>query len=121
MVNFIDDDGDMELAVNEVDCQELAYVYLNWKNDGNGYGRCEFCGRLMKKPKKSTRRYCRGCAEIVGDVPDGMKVVVCVDCGQITYVSVFDSATCRCVDCQAENRKIAYNKYNAKRRCKDDV
>lgn len=31
MVNFIDGDGDAELVLNEIDCQELAYIYLQWK------------------------------------------------------------------------------------------
>ena len=50
MVNFIDDDGDAELSIDEVGCKELAYVYLNWKNSG-GYDRCEQCGRLFRKNK----------------------------------------------------------------------
>ena len=104
MVNFIDDDSDVELVINEMDCQELAYVYLNWKN-GGGYIRCEFCGRLVRQTKKENKRFCRECTEIVGNVPDGMKVVVCCDCGQITYVDSRNMTKCRCDDCQHEHRK----------------
>ena len=48
MVNFIDDSCAAELVVDETDCKELAYTYLNWKNNG-GYDRCEDCGRLFRK------------------------------------------------------------------------
>lgn len=106
------------LTLDEADCQELAYAYLNWKNNGVGYGRCECCNKLMKKPKKNPHRFCEECEQIIGDVPGDMKVVRCVDCGQLVCVSVFDSQTCRCEECQNENRKAAYNKYNAKRRGK---
>ena len=106
MVNFIEDDGETGLVLDEVDCKELAYAYLNWKSGGRGYARCEFCGRLMKVNKKITQRYCKGCMEIVGDVPDDMKVVQCVDCGKIIYTSIFDSAKCRCDECYAIYRRI---------------
>lgn len=116
MVNFINNDDEIVLSLDEVDCQELAYVYLNWKHNGEGYGRCELCGRYIKKSKINPKRFCECCATKVGDIPDDMKVISCIDCGEVVCVSVFDSATCRCVTCQADNRKEAYNKYNAKRR-----
>lgn len=121
IVNFIDDNSDMVLEINEACSNELAYEYLKWKNNGVGYDRCELCGRIVKQYKTHPRRFCRECSELVGDVPDDVKVVSCIDCGKLVYVSIFDSATCRCELCQAENRKKSYNKYNDKRRGKEII
>ena len=119
IVNFIDDNGDEGLVVDEVDCKELAYTYLNWKNNGKGYDRCEYCKKLMKQSVSRPRRFCKECSSIVGDVPDDIKVIKCDDCHKPVYISIFDSATCRCVECQKNNRRDAYNRYNAKRRAKE--
>lgn len=65
IVNFIDEDDDIVLNLNEIDCQELAYIYLNWKNNGKGYTRCQICNRLIKQSKNGIRKYCEICgAEI---------------------------------------------------------
>ena len=65
IVNFINEDDEEILSLNEVDCQELAYVYLNWKNDGKGYTRCQRCNRLIKQSKTKPRKYCEECAKTV--------------------------------------------------------
>lgn len=65
IVNFINNDDEVVLNLSEVDCQELAYVYLNWKNNGVGYTRCKRCNRLMKQSKTKPRKYCEGCAKEV--------------------------------------------------------
>lgn len=62
IVNFINDD-EVTLTLNEVDCQELAYIYLNWKNEGMGYTRCQKCNRLIKQSKTKPRKYCEECAK----------------------------------------------------------
>lgn len=121
MINFIDENDEPVIVIDEIDCQELAYVYLNWKNSGNGYARCEFCGRIMKQGKKTKHRFCKHCTEIVGEVADDMRVFSCIDCGELVYVPLVNSASCRCHKCQLENRKNTYNKYNAKRRIKNDA
>ena len=118
IVNFIDNVGEPVLCLDELDCQELAYVYLNWKNNGSGYDRCEYCGRMMRKSKSNPKRFCETCSSIVGEIDDHVKVIKCVDCGMPVYVSEFDSATRRCEICQIENRRKTYSKYNAKRRGK---
>ena len=64
IVNFINDD-EAVLHLDEVDCQELAYVYLNWKNGGKGYTRCQRCNRLIKQSKTKPRKYCEDCAQEV--------------------------------------------------------
>lgn len=65
IVNCINDDGDAVLQLDETDCQELAYVYLNWKNEGKGYTRCQRCNKLIKQSKTRPRKYCEECAEVV--------------------------------------------------------
>jgi hypothetical protein len=64
IVNFMSID-DVILNLDEIDCQELAYVYLNWKNGGKGYTRCQRCNRLMKQSKTKPKKYCEECAKIV--------------------------------------------------------
>lgn len=65
IVNCINDDDNVVLELDEIDCQELAYVYLNWKNNGKGYTRCQRCNRLIKQSKTKPRKYCEECAEEV--------------------------------------------------------
>ena len=111
IVNFLNDNDEVVLSLDEVDCQELAYAYLNWKNKGVGFGRCEYCNKLMKKPKTNPRMVCEECSKVVGDIPDGMKVISCVDCHKPVLISVLNTKTCRCDECQ----KIADNKSNKER------
>ena len=61
IVNFINDEDEAVLTLDEIDCQELAYIYLNWKNDGKGYTRCQKCNRLIKQSKNGIRKYCELC------------------------------------------------------------
>lgn len=65
IVNFIDDESELVLTLDEVDCQELAYQYLSWKNDGKGYTKCQECNRLIKQSKTRPRKYCEECAKEV--------------------------------------------------------
>ena len=65
IVNFIDDESEVVLTLDEVDCQELAYQYLSWKNDGKGYTKCQMCNRLIKQSKTKPRKYCEECAKDV--------------------------------------------------------
>lgn len=64
IVNFINTD-EVVLELDEMDCQELAYAYLSWKNDGKGYGKCQRCHRLMKQSKTKPKKYCEECAKEV--------------------------------------------------------
>jgi hypothetical protein len=65
IVNFIDNESESVLTLDEVDCQELAYQYLSWKNDGKGYTKCQECNRLIKQSKTRPRKYCEECAKDV--------------------------------------------------------
>jgi hypothetical protein len=114
IVNCINNDDEVVLDLNDVDCEELAYIYLNWKNGGKGYVRCELCGKIMKQSKKQHNRFCHECLEIVGDVPDDMKVIQCIDCGKMVHVSVLNTKTCRCEECQQETQR-KLNKERQKR------
>lgn len=62
IVNFMNLD-DVVLELDETDCQELAYVYLSWKNDGKGYTKCQRCNRLMKQSKTKPKKYCEDCGK----------------------------------------------------------
>lgn len=105
IVNFVDDNSDVVLEINEVCSNELAYEYLKWKSNNAGYDRCELCGRVIKQYKSHPRRFCRECSELVGDVPDDVKVISCIDCGKLVYTSLLNTKTCRCEDCQEKYRK----------------
>lgn len=100
IVNFIDDSEDIVLNLDENKCRELAYEYLSWKNNSVGYFHCEFCGRAGKQRKNNPRRFCKECTELLGDVPDDIKVIECKGCGKPVYVSIFNDKTIRCEDCQ---------------------
>lgn len=116
VVNFVDADGDVVLELNEVRCSELAYEYLAWKNRGLGYGHCEFCGKAFKQNKKNPKRFCKECADVIGDIPDNMKVVVCNDCGEIVVVDRRNMTKCRCDVCQHEADKLYHREYMRNRR-----
>ena len=62
IVNFINID-EVVLELDEMDCQELAYAYLSWKNNGKGYAKCQRCGKLMKQSKTKPKKYCEDCAK----------------------------------------------------------
>lgn len=114
IVKFINNDDDIGLELNEDDCKELAYAYLQWKDENNHkdddkynkkYKKCEYCKRLMKNFKKNPKRFCEECSKILGDVPDDMKVIKCVDCGQLFYVDIRNNNKERCNTCQEQYRK----------------
>ena len=115
MVNFIDNDGDVVLQLDEIDCKELAYVYLNWKNNG-GYNRCESCNRLFKKSK--ARIYCSQCATYQ---PTGDKIITCVDCGKELSIGPKDRKKYRCDECQyiknKEDTRLRVQKFRTKIQC----
>lgn len=66
IVDFVsnDPDDEVEFELKEIDYLELAYVYLSWKNNGEGYARCQKCNRLMRQGKTKPRKYCEECAKI---------------------------------------------------------
>ena len=65
IVNFIDNDDEVILNLDEADCCELAYIYLSWKNNGKGYTKCQRCKRMIKQSKTKPKKYCEECAKEV--------------------------------------------------------
>jgi hypothetical protein len=65
IVDFVSHDVDDEVAfeLKEIDYLELAYIYLSWKNNGDGYARCTVCDRLMRQSKTKPKKYCEECAK----------------------------------------------------------
>lgn len=64
-ITFISDgtEDEEEIRIDECDFNELAYVYLNWKNKEDGYTRCQKCNRLIKQSKTKPKKYCEECAK----------------------------------------------------------
>lgn len=104
-VTFIDSDADVAFEINETDCQELAYLYLKQTGQGKII-RCGKCGKLIK----ATSNYCNDCLNA-----STTRKILCVDCGADVIVSIRDSKTCRCRDCQRE-RDIKMNRDASKQR-----
>ena len=104
-VNFLEENGEAELILNEIDCQELAYAYLKLKN-GSGFKRCRRCGRLMNSRNKND--FCQYC---VKSSQDGNHIW-CIDCGSEVEVSEFDNETCRCEQCKEVHDKIIKSEQN---------
>lgn len=97
-VTFINNDEEA-LLLSESDCQELAYIYLNWKNQ-KGYKKCQRCGRLFKETRGQT--LCQYCLE---DQEVETKTIYCVDCGKEIQLVAKDTRTYRCEECQNDNLK----------------
>jgi hypothetical protein len=113
IVGFVDNDSEPVIELGESDYKELAYAYLNYKN--GGYKHCKSCGKLFKMNKNSPGRlYCKECGQ--KDEPSEFKIIKCQDCGTDIAVSVLNTKTCRCEECQEQANKERYNRYNAKRR-----
>ncbi len=121
-IDYISDDENdpVILELDESNYYELAFTYLNWKENG-GYKKCLGCGRLFRaKADKSNNdrsktnemnrmQYCRYCSsnepEYKGKDEMSLdyepKKITCIDCGKEVYLeSYMASKTCRCEDCQ---------------------
>lgn len=99
-VNFMDvDDVDVIFELNEQDCSELAYYYLNFTGKSK-VSRCSKCGKLIKQSKKYGD-LCKGCQES----PCDFKTKWCIDCGEEFQVGLLNTKTCRCLKCQDEYRR----------------
>lgn len=106
ILNFVDNNSESVIKVDERNCRELAYLYLNWKNHG-GYVECQKCGRLFRKTLN--KKYCIECAKYQ---PKTDKLLTCVDCGKTFLISKYNSVSCRCESCQSEvRRKKEHDRY----------
>ena len=110
-VKFVDEsEDDVVLELNEQDCGELAYAYIKYTGVSK-ISRCSKCGKLIKKSAKFGDM-CKGCQESSTDT----KTIWCMDCGKEFMVSVLNTKTCRCEECQDKANKERYSRYNEKRR-----
>ena len=112
-VNFLEKNGEAELILNEIDCQELAYAYLKLKN-GSGFKHCRRCGRLMNSRNKND--FCQYCVQ---SSQDGNHIW-CIDCGDEVEISEFDNETCRCEKCRSnhlrELKKLEMQRYRERKK-----
>lgn len=114
VVGIVDDSSKTVIELGEADYKELAYTYLNYKN--GGYKHCKGCGRLFKMHKNSPGRlYCKECGQ--KEETSEFKAIKCVDCGEDIIVSIFNTKTCRCEDCQQKALKESWK--NASQRYRD--
>jgi len=114
IVSFISDDSDIVMQLGENDYKELAYAYLNYKN--GGYKACKGCGKLFKMKKNSPGRlYCKECGQ-KEDVNE-FKIIKCADCGTDVVVSLLNTKTCRCEECQQKALKDSWK--NASQRYRE--
>lgn len=108
-IDYISDDENdlVVLELDESNYYELAFTYLNWKNNG-GYKKCKKCGKLFRITGKNSQ-YCKDCGpkyqakyKNQGELPseDLPKEKQCEDCGEIFYVDARNNTKCRCDECQ---------------------
>ena len=100
-VLFVSQDVNDEvvLRLKESDFKDLAYTYLAYKTP-NQFRRCVACNCWMKKDSKD-RRLCKECSDKGVEEKNMIKEVQCVDCGRSVYVSILNTKTCRCEECQS--------------------
>ena len=98
-----DDNDEVVLRLTENDFRDLAYTYLAYITP-HKYRRCVSCGSWMKKDSKD-RRICKECSDKGIEEKNTIKEVQCVDCGKTVYVSIHDSETCRCEECNTIYQK----------------
>ena len=132
-----DDDNDpVVIELDETNYYELAFTYLNWKNNG-GYKKCKCCGKLFRvrgssigkqqdinNAKNNNSLYCNDCANKSAPLYKGKdtraldyvpKKIQCIDCGDVVYIDNYkNNTTCRCLDCQYEANKLAKREWKRK-------
>lgn len=141
-IDYVSDDEDdpVILELDEANYYELAFTYLNWKENG-GYKKCRNCGRLFRVRKnpigqndcgngelKEESLYCRKCNRSYEPKYKGKdemsldyepKKIICVDCGKEVYLdSYMDTKTCRCKDCNIVYQKERNAKKNKEYRAR---
>lgn len=135
-IDYISDDENdpVVLELDESNYYELAFTYLNWKENG-GYKKCKNCGRLFRIRKNAIGKnecgtgeqmeeslYCRKCTPTYKPTYKGRdemaldyepKKIVCIDCGKEVYLeSYMDTETCRCTECREIHLKKLKSEQN---------
>ena len=97
------DDDKVVLRLQESDYKDLAYTYLAYKTP-HMFRRCVVCNCWIKRGTKDVR-VCKRCASTKDTESITVKEIRCIDCGTSVYVSVLNTKTCRCDECQDVYRK----------------
>lgn len=109
-----DDDDEVVLRLKENDFKDLAYTYMAYITP-HKYRRCVMCNCWMKKDSRD-RRLCKECSDKGIEEKNTIKEVQCIDCGKPVYVSMLNTKTCRCEECQSEADKKSkrdwWNRHN---------
>ena len=118
-VGFIsnDENDNVVLRLKENDFKDLAYTYLAYKTP-HKFRRCVICRGWMKKDSKD-RQICKDCSIKEEKGNYSIKEKQCIDCGKPIYVSIFDSATCRCEACYSIYRRKQKTETMQKLRAKE--
>lgn len=130
-IDYISDDESdpVVLELDESNYHELAFTYLNWKENG-GYKKCKKCGRLFRVRKNAIGQsscgvgeqmeeslYCRRCAPIYKPTYKGKdemsldyepKKIVCSnkDCKKEFYLENYkNTRSTMCPDCYEKHRR----------------
>lgn len=119
-IDYISDDSNdpVVIELDESNYYELAFTYLNWKNNG-GYKKCRKCGRLFRVGKNAGKSensvLCKNCTSTykpkykgkdIKDLDYHPKMLICEDCGKEFYPeSYMNTRSTRCPDCYNEYRK----------------
>ena len=137
-IDYISDDVNdpIVLELDESNYYELAFTYLNWRENG-GYKKCRCCGRLFRVRKNSSGKkhnsscgrsnnalYCKNCSnrnESKYKYQDPLsldyepKKITCIDCGCTVYILNYkNNTTYRCEACQLEANKLAKREWKRK-------
>lgn len=104
-VTFIsrNENDKVALRLTESDFLDLAYTYLAYINPSQ-FRRCVSCGRWIRV-RKQDKRLCRECRTKEPSEKDKIKTIRCDDCGELIYVSVLSTETCRCENCNSKHQK----------------
>lgn len=92
-----DDSDPVVLRLKENDYDDLAYTYLAYLTP-HKFRRCVSCGRWIRRDSKD-RRICKNCSDKGIEEKSTIKEIQCIDCGEYVYVSIHDTETCRCEEC----------------------
>ena len=71
---------------------------------------CQNCGREFAhyndSKKEKSRKYCKECADLIGhnNHATKSKTIKCIDCGKEIIVSLLNTKTIRCYQCQHKSR-----------------
>lgn len=104
---IVDDTG--EVAFEMTDYNNIGY-WFEWYNGNKRIGKCIKCGNVFYK-KSNHQIYCSECQ---GYEKQGVKTLICCDCGQEFGVNGIIKNKKRCDVCQTQYRKKMINE-NAKK------